>query len=53
MRPPEPEPNESGAETISGGVWSATVVADFDEHQSPVGRVEWNVTGYDYRRLVL
>ncbi|THV07141.1 WD40 repeat-like protein [Dendrothele bispora CBS 962.96] len=25
--------------------WSASLVGDFDEHQSTVGRVEWNVTG--------
>jgi nucleoporin SEH1 len=45
VRPPEPEADESGAETIGSGVWNATVVADFDEHQSLVGRVEWNITG--------
>jgi hypothetical protein len=25
--------------------WTAVVVADFDQHRSAVGRVEWNVTG--------
>lgn len=25
--------------------WTSGVVADFDQHQSSVGRVEWNVTG--------
>ncbi|KAG2003589.1 nuclear pore protein seh1 [Coprinopsis cinerea AmutBmut pab1-1] len=25
--------------------WSATSVADFDQHKSAVGRVEWNITG--------
>jgi len=25
--------------------WTATSVADFDQHKSAVGRVEWNVTG--------
>ena len=44
MRSPEPEAEEPGVEA-TGGVWSATIVADFDEHKSPVGRVEWNVTG--------
>ncbi|KAH6905322.1 nuclear pore protein seh1 [Coprinopsis sp. MPI-PUGE-AT-0042] len=28
-----------------GGQWTATAVADFDQHKSAVGRVEWNVTG--------
>jgi hypothetical protein len=23
-----------------------TIVGDFDDHKSPVGRVEWNITGY-------
>ncbi|KIY70966.1 WD40 repeat-like protein [Cylindrobasidium torrendii FP15055 ss-10] len=27
------------------GQWEARIVADFDQHQSAVGRVEWNVTG--------
>ncbi|KAF5370355.1 hypothetical protein D9758_006904 [Tetrapyrgos nigripes] len=27
------------------GCWTASIVGDFDEHQSTVGRVEWNVTG--------
>lgn len=26
--------------------WIASVVADFDQHRSAVGRVEWNITGY-------
>lgn len=25
--------------------WTAVLVADFDQHKSAVGRVEWNVTG--------
>lgn len=25
--------------------WTAVVVADFDQHRSAVGRVEWNITG--------
>jgi len=25
--------------------WTAISVADFDQHKSAVGRVEWNVTG--------
>ncbi|KAG6865548.1 hypothetical protein C0991_001552 [Blastosporella zonata] len=27
------------------GKWTATVVADFDQHKSAIGRVEWNITG--------
>lgn len=27
------------------GQWTASVVADFDQHKSAVGRVEWNITG--------
>ncbi|KAF9239328.1 WD40-repeat-containing domain protein [Melanogaster broomeanus] len=25
--------------------WTGTIVADFDQHKSAVGRVEWNITG--------
>jgi len=25
--------------------WSGRIAADFDDHKSSVGRVEWNVTG--------
>jgi len=25
--------------------WTSILVADFDQHKSAVGRVEWNVTG--------
>ncbi|KAI0938538.1 hypothetical protein AcW1_001754 [Taiwanofungus camphoratus] len=27
------------------GKWSASIVGDFDDHKSSVGRVEWNITG--------
>ncbi|KAG5728171.1 Nucleoporin SEH1 [Termitomyces sp. T112] len=27
------------------GKWTASVVADFDQHKSAIGRVEWNITG--------
>ncbi|KII91322.1 hypothetical protein PLICRDRAFT_38072 [Plicaturopsis crispa FD-325 SS-3] len=27
------------------GKWTAIIVADFDQHKSAVGRVEWNITG--------
>ena len=30
-----------------------TIVGDFDDHKSPVGRVEWNITGYEYLHLSL
>ncbi|KAI0084687.1 WD40 repeat-like protein [Irpex rosettiformis] len=30
---------------IDEGAWSATIVGDFDDHKSAVGRVEWNITG--------
>jgi len=37
-------------EIVMGGVesednWRAALVADFDQHKSADGRVEWNVTG--------
>ncbi|KAF4616279.1 hypothetical protein D9613_008787 [Agrocybe pediades] len=25
--------------------WSAVMIADFEHHEAPVGRVEWNITG--------
>ncbi|KAI0775636.1 WD40-repeat-containing domain protein [Trametes elegans] len=45
---------EDGAEDVGAGLggagagagrWSASVVGDFDDHKSAVGRVEWNLTG--------
>ncbi|KAF7348602.1 Purine-cytosine permease fcyB [Mycena venus] len=27
------------------GRWTASIVADFEQHKSAVGRVEWNITG--------
>ncbi|TFK64199.1 WD40 repeat-like protein [Pluteus cervinus] len=50
------KPNEEGGGAGAGDLdayesgedemkWSATVVADFDQHKSAVGRVEWNITG--------
>lgn len=38
----EPE-TEAEDEEESG--WEARIVADFDQHKSSVGRVEWNITG--------
>jgi len=36
--------NDEGGEGEDGR-WTASVVADFDQHKSAVGRVEWNITG--------
>ncbi|KAH9926762.1 WD40 repeat-like protein [Fomitopsis serialis] len=45
----KPPALEDGGDTDgtegSDARWSAAVVADFDDHKSSVGRVEWNVTG--------
>ncbi|KAJ6470271.1 WD40-repeat-containing domain protein [Mycena vitilis] len=30
---------------VEDGRWTASVVADFEQHKSAVGRVEWNITG--------
>ncbi|KAL0951965.1 hypothetical protein HGRIS_008616 [Hohenbuehelia grisea] len=38
----KPAPEDDEAE---GGRWTASVVADFEDHKSAVGRVEWNITG--------
>ncbi|KAI0350137.1 WD40 repeat-like protein [Trametes cingulata] len=35
----------AGAGSGDAGRWSASIVGDFDDHKSAVGRVEWNVTG--------
>ncbi|KAI6115132.1 WD40-repeat-containing domain protein [Pisolithus croceorrhizus] len=41
------KPAEEGdMEDDSGGSkWTASIAADFDNHRSAVGRVEWNITG--------
>ncbi|KZP28351.1 WD40 repeat-like protein [Athelia psychrophila] len=40
------KPVEDDAEEGEGdGKWSASIVADFDNHKSAVGSVEWNITG--------
>ncbi|PBK68591.1 WD40 repeat-like protein [Armillaria solidipes] len=42
----EPETgDEDAVDSDEGNRWSATIVADFDQHKSSVGRVEWNITG--------
>ncbi|EIN08951.1 WD40 repeat-like protein [Punctularia strigosozonata HHB-11173 SS5] len=44
-------PADSEGEGANGGVsreddgWTGEMVAEFDDHQSPVTRVEWNITG--------
>ncbi|KAF8156881.1 WD40 repeat-like protein [Crassisporium funariophilum] len=32
-------------ESLEDAKWTAVSVADFDQHKSAVGRVEWNITG--------
>lgn len=47
VKPPTPsEDLDPGAEEGDGAQWSASIVGDFDDHKSAVGRVEWNITGY-------
>ncbi|KAI6021835.1 WD40-repeat-containing domain protein [Pisolithus microcarpus] len=37
---------ENDMDDDSGGTkWTASIAADFDNHRSAVGRVEWNITG--------
>ncbi|KAI0369469.1 WD40 repeat-like protein [Pilatotrama ljubarskyi] len=54
VKPPTPSDDLDGEADADGGVgtgsgdagrWSASIVGDFDDHKSAVGRVEWNVTG--------
>ncbi|KAI9058863.1 WD40 repeat-like protein [Trametes sanguinea] len=53
VKPPAPSSEEAdgygedgpGAQEGGAGRWSASVVGDFDDHKSAVGRVEWNITG--------
>ncbi|KAJ7604027.1 WD40-repeat-containing domain protein [Roridomyces roridus] len=43
------KPGEEGEDDMvtdgEEGRWTATMVADFEQHKSAVGRVEWNITG--------
>ncbi|KAI5886661.1 WD40 repeat-like protein [Schizophyllum commune H4-8] len=39
---PGPEDDESEDNTAG---WTASIVGDFDQHKSAIGRVEWNITG--------
>ncbi|GBE87451.1 WD40 repeat-like protein [Sparassis latifolia] len=47
VKPPTPsdELEAEGEPDTSEGNWSASIVGDFDDHKSAVGRVEWNITG--------
>ncbi|KAH9923304.1 WD40 repeat-like protein [Amylocystis lapponica] len=44
-RPPTSSDEQDGEDEAEGGRWAASVVGDFDDHKSGVGRVEWNITG--------
>ncbi|CCM04009.1 uncharacterized protein FIBRA_06166 [Fibroporia radiculosa] len=47
VRPPTPG-DELDGERDGSAVeekWTASIVGDFDDHKSAVGRVEWNITG--------
>ena len=48
MKPPTPSEDLDGEDADGQGLekWSASIVGDFDDHKSAVGRVEWNITGY-------
>ena len=55
VKPPTPSEDLDGEDVGEGGgpekerereKWSASIVGDFDDHKSAVGRVEWNITGY-------
>ncbi|KAF8217681.1 WD40 repeat-like protein [Mycena galopus ATCC 62051] len=43
------KPSEEADDDVGGdveeGQWTASIVADFEQHKSAVGRVEWNITG--------
>ncbi|KAI0694961.1 WD40-repeat-containing domain protein [Cytidiella melzeri] len=46
VKPPTPpDEMEQDEGENDEGTWSATIVGDFDDHKSSVGRVEWNITG--------
>lgn len=42
LKPPTPDDHYGDT---AEGKWSGNIVADFDDHKSSVGRVDWNVTG--------
>ncbi|KAJ6608218.1 WD40 repeat-like protein [Mycena sp. CBHHK59/15] len=39
------EVDDEMADNAEDGRWTASVVGDFEQHKSAVGRVEWNITG--------
>ncbi|KAG6329959.1 hypothetical protein ID866_9130 [Astraeus odoratus] len=39
------EENDMEDDVSTGPRWKGSIVADFDNHKSAVGRVEWNITG--------
>lgn len=50
VRPPEKKDSDVDDDGEGGGdevitPWSTSIVADFDEHKSAIGKVAWNVTG--------
>ncbi|TBU21691.1 WD40 repeat-like protein [Dichomitus squalens] len=46
VKPPTPSEDLEGDDADgTEGKWSASIVGDFDDHKSAVGRVEWNITG--------
>ncbi|KDQ60014.1 hypothetical protein JAAARDRAFT_126019 [Jaapia argillacea MUCL 33604] len=45
IKPEEIPDGEGDSEEREREGWTGVVVADFDEHKSAVGRVEWNITG--------
>ncbi|KAJ7249428.1 WD40-repeat-containing domain protein [Mycena rebaudengoi] len=42
---PADEADDDMAGEGEDGRWTASIVADFEQHKSAVGRVEWNITG--------
>ncbi|KAI1783325.1 WD40 repeat-like protein [Ganoderma leucocontextum] len=45
VKPPTPSEDLDGEDAEGPEKWSASIVGDFDDHKSAVGRVEWNITG--------
>ncbi|KAG6896297.1 hypothetical protein C0992_009250 [Termitomyces sp. T32_za158] len=41
----KPGEDLDGEDEEEEGNWTASVVADFDQHKSAIGKVEWNITG--------
>ncbi|KAJ7096039.1 WD40-repeat-containing domain protein [Mycena epipterygia] len=44
VKPGEEADDDMGGDAEDGR-WTASIVADFEQHKSAVGRVEWNITG--------